>query len=107
MNKFMAFVVFSMGVPALAATYTVQADSSSAAIQEIVDAAHDNNLFQVGNGPESCGAGWGSAGRMISVAEAFTYATITVSYFSGTDTWAGPVDDVNHTVDYQDGASNK
>jgi hypothetical protein len=39
LNKFMAFLVFSMGVPALATTYTVPAGSSAATIQGIVNTA--------------------------------------------------------------------
>ncbi len=65
-----------------------------------------NNLFQGGNGPESCGAGWGCTGWTISVGEPFTNATITGNYFSGTDTWSGTVNDVTHAVDYEDGASS-
>jgi hypothetical protein len=65
-----------------------------------------NNLFQGGNGPESCGAGWGCTGWTISVGEAFTNATITGNYFSGTDTWSGTVNDVIHAVDYEDGGSS-
>ncbi len=65
-----------------------------------------NNLFQGGNGPESCGAGYGCTGWTISVGEAFTNANVTGNYFSGTDTWSGTVNNVNDAVDYEDGASS-
>jgi hypothetical protein len=66
-----------------------------------------NNLFQGGNLPEtSCGAGWGCTGWTISVGEAFTNATITGNYFSGTDTWGGTVNETIHAVDYEDGGSS-
>ncbi len=64
-----------------------------------------NNLFQGGNGPESCGAGYGCTGWNISVGEAFTNANVTGNYFSGTDTWSGTVNNVNNAVDYEDGGS--
>ena len=65
-----------------------------------------NNLFQGGNGPESCGAGYGCTGWNLMVGEAFTNATVTGNYFSGTDTWSGTVNNVNDAVQYEDGASS-
>ena len=65
-----------------------------------------NNLFQGGNGPESCGAGYGCTGWNISVGEAFTNANVTGNYFSGTDTWSGTVNNVSDAVDYEDGGSS-
>ena len=65
-----------------------------------------NNLFQGGNGAESCGAGYGCTGWNISVGEAFTNANVTGNYFSGTDTWSGTVNDVRDAVDYEDGGSS-
>ncbi len=53
MNKFMALFVLSMGVPALATTYTVPAGSSAAAIQAIVNtagsAAGNTVMFSAGS----------------------------------------------------------
>jgi Fn3 associated/Beta xylosidase C-terminal Concanavalin A-like domain len=65
-----------------------------------------NNLFQGGNGAESCGAGYGCSGWGISVGEAFTNATITNNYFSGTDVWAGTANKVNDAITYEDGGSS-
>ncbi len=65
-----------------------------------------NSLFQGGNGPESCGAGYGCSGWGISVGEAFTNATITNNYFSGTDVWAGAANNVNSAITYEDGGSS-
>jgi len=65
-----------------------------------------NSLFQGGNGPESCGAGYGCSGWGISVGEAFTNATITNNYFSGTDVWAGTANNVNNAITYEDGGSS-
>jgi hypothetical protein len=64
-----------------------------------------NNLFQGGNVPDTCGAGWGCTGYGISVGEAFTNATITGNYFSGQDLWAGKANDVSMAVQYEDGGS--
>jgi Fn3 associated/Bacterial Ig-like domain (group 2) len=64
-----------------------------------------NNLFQGGNGSESCGAGYGCTGWNLMLGEAFTNATITGNYFSGTDTWSGTVNNLNNAVNYEDGAS--
>src|ERR1700722_4199555 len=64
-----------------------------------------NNLFQGGNVPDTCGAGWGCTGYGISVGEAFTNATITGNYFSGHDLWAGTANDVSMAVQYEDGGS--
>jgi hypothetical protein len=53
LNKFMALLVLSVGVPALATTYTVQAGSSSATIQGIVNtagsAAGNTVMFSAGS----------------------------------------------------------
>jgi hypothetical protein len=65
----------------------------------------ENNLFQGGNVPDTCGAGWGCTGYGISVGEAFTNATITGNYFSGHDLWAGTANDVSMAVQYEDGGS--
>jgi Fn3 associated len=65
-----------------------------------------NSLFQGGNGPESCGAGYGCSGWGISVGEAFTNATITNNYFSGTDVWAGSATNFNSAITYEDGGSS-
>jgi hypothetical protein len=65
-----------------------------------------NNLFQGGNGAESCGAGYGCTGWNISVGEAFTNANVTGNYFSGTDTWSGTANNVSDAVDYEDGGSS-
>jgi hypothetical protein len=64
-----------------------------------------NNLFQGGNVPDTCGAGWGCTGYGISVGEAFTNASITGNYFSGQDLWAGKANDVSMAVQYEDGGS--
>ncbi len=64
-----------------------------------------NNLFQGGNAPDTCGAGWGCTGYGISVGEAFTNANITGNYFSGHDLWAGTANDVNMAMQYEDGGS--
>jgi hypothetical protein len=64
-----------------------------------------NNLFQGGNVPDTCGAGWGCTGYGISVGEAFTNATITGNYFSGQDLWAGTPNNVSMAVQYEDGGS--
>jgi hypothetical protein len=65
-----------------------------------------DSLFQGGNGAESCGAGYGCSGWDISVGEAFTNATITNNYFSGTDVWAGTANKVTDAITYEDGASS-
>ena len=66
------------------------------------------NLFQGGNGASNCpgvanGAcsGWG-----VEIGEAFTNATDTNNYFSGTDTWNGTANSVGKAVTYEDGASS-
>ena len=64
-----------------------------------------NNLFQGGNGPDDCAAGWGCSGWAITVGEAYTNATITGNYFSGTDAWAGSATDMSMAVTYEDGGS--
>src|ERR1700733_2472446 len=64
-----------------------------------------NNLFQGGNVPDTCGAGWGCTGYGISVGEAFTNANITGNYFSGHDLWASKANDVSMAVQYEDGGS--
>jgi Bacterial Ig-like domain (group 2)/Chitobiase/beta-hexosaminidase C-terminal domain len=64
-----------------------------------------NNLFQGGNGPSDCDAGWSCSGWVISVGEPFTNATITGNYFSGTDAWAGSSTDVSYAISYEDGGS--
>jgi hypothetical protein len=66
-----------------------------------------NSLFQGGNGPESCGAGYGCSGWGISVGEAFTNGNITNNHFSGTDVWAGTANDVNDAITYEDGGSSE
>jgi hypothetical protein len=65
-----------------------------------------NSLFQGGNGSESCGAGYGCSGWGISVGEAFTNATITNNYFSGTDVWSGTANNVKDAITYEDGGSS-
>ncbi len=65
-----------------------------------------NSLFQGGNGPESCGAGYGCSGWDIVVGEPFTNATITGNYFSGSDAWTGTVNNLNHALTYEDNASS-
>ena len=64
------------------------------------------NLFQGGNGPDTCAAGWGCSGWDITVGEPYTNARLTGNYFSGTDTWAGTTEDVSAAVSYEDGASS-
>jgi len=64
-----------------------------------------NNLFQGGNGPESCDAGYSCSGWSISVGEAFTNAHITGNYFSGTDVWMGTPNVLSNAVTYEDGGS--
>jgi parallel beta-helix repeat protein len=63
------------------------------------------NLFQGGNGPDTCAAGWGCSGWDISVGEAFTNANISNNYFSGTDVWGKSATDVSRAVTYEDNAS--
>jgi hypothetical protein len=63
------------------------------------------NLFQGGNGPDTCAAGWGCSGWDISVGEAFTNANISYNYFSGTDVWATSATDVSSAVTYEDNGS--
>jgi hypothetical protein len=63
------------------------------------------NLFQGGNGPDTCAAGWGCSGWDISVGEAFTNANISHNYFSGTDVWGKSATDVSKAVSYEDNAS--
>ncbi len=69
--------------------------------------AATNSLFQGGNGPESCGAGYGCSGWGISVGEAFTNANITNNYFSGTDVWVGTANDAKDAITYEDGGSSE
>jgi hypothetical protein len=64
-----------------------------------------NNLFQGGNGPDNCAAGWGCSGWAITVGEPYTNATITGNYFSGTDSWAGSATDLGMAVTYEDDGS--
>jgi hypothetical protein len=63
------------------------------------------NLFQGGNGPDTCAAGWGCTGWDISVGEAFTNANVSNNYFSGTDVWQGSATNVSSAVSYEDGGS--
>ena len=65
-----------------------------------------NSLFQGGNGPESCGAGYGCSGWNIVVGEPFTNATITGNYFSGSDAWTGTVNNLNNALTYEDNGSS-
>jgi Chitobiase/beta-hexosaminidase C-terminal domain/Bacterial Ig-like domain (group 2) len=63
------------------------------------------NLFQGGNGADTCAAGYGCTGWVISVGEAFTDAKIMGNYFSGTDAWSGKVNEVSRAVTYEDSGS--
>jgi hypothetical protein len=63
------------------------------------------NLFQGGNGADTCAAGYGCSGWQISVGEAFTNATITNNYFSGTDVWSGTGTSLSKAVTYEDNGS--
>ena len=63
------------------------------------------NLFQGGNGPDTCAAGWGCSGWDISVGEAFTNANISNNYFSGTDVWGQSATDVSKAITYEDNGS--
>jgi hypothetical protein len=65
-----------------------------------------NNLFQGGNGADTCAAGWGCSGWAITVGEPYTNATITGNYFSGTDSWAGSATDMTMAVTYEDDGSS-
>jgi hypothetical protein len=65
-----------------------------------------DSLFQGGNGADTCNAGWGCSGWLICVGEAFTNATITGNYFSGTDVWSGTAGDVGNAITYEDNASS-
>ncbi len=65
-----------------------------------------NSLFQGGNGPESCGAGYGCTGWNLVVGEPFTNATITGNYFSGSDAWTGTANSLNNALTYEDSASS-
>jgi hypothetical protein len=65
-----------------------------------------NNLFQGGNGPDNCAAGWGCSGWAITVGEPYTNATITGNYFSGTDAWAGSATNMSMAVTYEDDGSS-
>jgi hypothetical protein len=65
-----------------------------------------NSLFQGGNGPESCGAGYGCSGWNIVVGEPFTNATITGNRFSGSDAWTGTANGLNNALSYEDSASS-
>jgi hypothetical protein len=107
--------------PSIAPTHTVQDDVFIANVPVTLagSAGHygiglelwgagsiaQNNLFQGGNVPDTCGAGWGCTGYGISVGEAFTNASITGNYFSGHDLWAGTANDVSMAVQYEDGGS--
>ena len=64
-----------------------------------------NNLFQGGNGPDDCAAGYGCSGWGITVGEPYTNAHLTGNYFSGTDIWNGSASDVGMAVTYEDGGS--
>jgi hypothetical protein len=64
-----------------------------------------NNLFQGGNGPDTCGAGWGCSGWGICLGGAFSNAAITGNYFSGTDVWGGSATNLRNALTYEDGAS--
>jgi Fn3 associated/Bacterial Ig-like domain (group 2) len=64
-----------------------------------------NSLFQGGNGPDSCGAGYGCSGWSIILGGAMTGATITGNYLSGTDVWTGTVNNTGDSVGYEGGAT--
>ena len=64
-----------------------------------------NSLFQGGNGPESCGAGYGCSGWGISVGGLFSDASVTGNYFSGSDAWTGTANGTANAITYEDGAS--
>lgn len=64
-----------------------------------------NSLFQGGNGPESCGAGYGCWGWVISLGGAFSDASVTGNYFSGSDVWTGTPTGMKNAITYEDGAS--
>ena len=64
-----------------------------------------NNLFQGGNGADTCDAGWGCSGWGIAVGGTFTNATITGNYFSGFDVWAGTANNLSNAVSYEESAS--
>ena len=64
-----------------------------------------HNLFQGGNGPDTCSAGWSCSSWGVTLGEAYSNANITNNYFSGTGVWAGNGTDVSNAVTYEDGAS--
>ncbi len=63
------------------------------------------NLFQGGNGPDTCAYGWYCTGWQICLGEAFTNANISNNYFSGHDVWTGTPNALGDAVTYEDGAS--
>jgi hypothetical protein len=64
-----------------------------------------NNLFQGGNGPDTCAAGWGCSGWNICLGGTFSNATITGNYFSGTDVWMGSATNLGNALTYEESAS--
>ncbi len=65
-----------------------------------------NNLFQGGNGADTCAAGYGCWGWGITVGGTFTNASITGNYFSGTDVWAGSSTNMGNAVTYEQDSSS-
>jgi hypothetical protein len=65
-----------------------------------------NNLFQGSNGAQTCAAGYGCGGWGITVGGAFTDATITGNYFSGTSVWAGSSTNLGNAVTYEQDSSS-
>ena len=64
-----------------------------------VGATSNNSLFQGGNGPDTCTAGYGCSGWNIVIGEAATNASDTNNYFSGYDISR------SGAFSYEDGAS--
>lgn len=64
-----------------------------------------NSLFQGSNEPESCGAGYGCYGWVLSLGGSYSDASINGNYFSGSDVWNGTSTDFSSAITYEDGAS--
>jgi hypothetical protein len=63
------------------------------------------NLFQGGNGGETCAAGFECSGWIMSIGPN-TNQSWTNNYFSGTDVWNGTANDTGKAVTYEDGGSS-
>jgi hypothetical protein len=63
------------------------------------------NLFQGGNGPDTCPAGGWCTGWQVTLGGPFTNGTVIDNYFSGTDVWTGTANAMGKALTYEESAS--